>query len=91
MNIKDVINFLGSVLVMAIAIGIFLLLMNKEMPESNRELLISFVSVLFGAMAASLKQITGADDSQALLDLQKENKDLKDRLQSLESIQDGVE
>jgi hypothetical protein len=35
------------------------MLMEREMPESNRELLIAFVSVLFGAMAASMKTITG--------------------------------
>lgn len=77
---KDVANFLGSLIVIAVAIGIFLLLMDKEMPESNRELLISFVSVLFGAMAASLKQVTGADDSDVIKELQRENKELKERL-----------
>ncbi len=49
------------VLVMAIAIVIFFMLMEKEMPQSNRELLIAFVSVLFGAMATSIKKITGDD------------------------------
>ena len=78
---KDIINFFGSLLVLAIAIGIFLLLMEREMPESNRELLISFVSVLFGAMAASMKQITGADDNQQIRDLEKENAELKSRLE----------
>jgi hypothetical protein len=77
---KEIVNFFGSLLVMSIAIGIFLLLMNKEMPESNRELLISFVSVLFGAMAASLKQITGADDSDVIKELQRENKELRDKI-----------
>jgi hypothetical protein len=46
---------------MAIAIVIFFMLMEKEMPQSNRELLIAFVSVLFGAMATSIKKITGDD------------------------------
>lgn len=77
---KEVANFLGSLIVIAVAIGIFLLLMDKEMPESNRELLISFVSVLFGAMAASLKQVTGSDDSDVIKDLQRENKELKEKL-----------
>ncbi len=49
---------------MAIAIGIFFMLMEKEMPQSNRELLIAFVSVLFGAMATSIKKITGDDEKQ---------------------------
>lgn len=85
---KDVANFLGSLIVIAVAIGIFLLLMDKEMPESNRELLISFVSVLFGAMAASLKQVTGADDSDVIKELQRENKELKEKLnQSSEVIE----
>jgi hypothetical protein len=77
---KEIANFFGSLLVIGVAIGIFLLLMNKEMPESNRELLISFVSVMFGAMAASLKQVTGADDSDVIKELQRENKELKDKL-----------
>ena len=57
-------DFIGSLLVMAIAIGIFFMLMDKEMPQSNRELLIAFVSVLFGAMATSIKKITGADNEK---------------------------
>lgn len=77
---KEISNFFGSLIVIAVAIGIFLLLMDKEMPESNRELLISFVSVLFGAMAASLKQVTGADDSDVIKELQRENKELKEKL-----------
>lgn len=59
MNNSSILSFIGSVLVMAIAIGIFFMLMEKEMPQSNRELLIAFVSVLFGAMATSIKKITG--------------------------------
>jgi len=52
-------DFVGSLLIVAVAIGIFFMLMEKEMPQSNRELLIAFVSVLFGAMATSIKKITG--------------------------------
>jgi hypothetical protein len=59
---KNVTSFLGSLLVMAIALAIFVMLMEKEMPQSNRELLIAFVSVLFGAMASSIKKITGEDE-----------------------------
>lgn len=59
---KNVTSFLGSLLVMAIALAIFIMLMEKEMPQSNRELLIAFVSVLFGAMATSIKKITGDDE-----------------------------
>lgn len=55
-------GFIGSLLVIAVAVGIFMMLMEKEMPEQNRELLIAFVSVLFGAMAASIKKITGGDE-----------------------------
>jgi len=61
MNPK-ILSFIGSLLVMAIAIGIFFMLMENEMPQSNRELLIAFVSVLFGAMATSIKKITGDDE-----------------------------
>lgn len=62
MGNNKVFSFIGSLLVMAIAIGIFFMLMEKEMPQSNRELLIAFVSVLFGAMATSIKKITGDDE-----------------------------
>lgn len=54
-----ILDFIGSLLIIAVAIGIFFMLMEKEMPQSNRELLIAFVSVLFGAMATSIKKITG--------------------------------
>lgn len=54
-----ILDFIGSASVIAIAIMMFFILMENEMPPSNRELLISFVSVLFGAMATSLKRITG--------------------------------
>ena len=52
-------NFLGSVLVLLLAILIFFTLMTSEMPYKNRELLIAFISVLFGGMAASIKNIIG--------------------------------
>lgn len=64
MGNSKIFSFIGSLLVMAIAIGIFFMLMEKEMPQSNRELLIAFVSVLFGAMATSIKRITGDDEKQ---------------------------
>lgn len=77
-------NFVGSLLVMAIAIAIFFMLMNTEMPASNRELLIAFVSVLFGAMATSIKKITGDDDTQNK-ELEEKNKALEQRIQDLTS------
>jgi hypothetical protein len=52
-------NFLGSLLVLLVAILIFFTLMSSEMPDKNRELLIAFISVLFGGMAASIKNIIG--------------------------------
>ena len=52
-------NFLGSILVLLLAILIFFTLMSSEMPDKNRELLIAFISVLFGGMAASIKNILG--------------------------------
>ena len=58
---NNVWSFIGSLLVIAVAVGIFMMLMEKEMPQENRELLIAFVSVLFGAMASSIKKITGDD------------------------------
>jgi hypothetical protein len=84
MNNSRMINFVGSLLVIGIAIGIFFMLMSKEMPASNRELLIAFVSVLFGAMAGSIKKITGeGDDNQLLRDLEAKNKQLEQRIQDL--------
>ena len=55
-------NFLGSSLVLLLAILIFFTLMSSDMPENNRELLIAFVSVLFGGMAAGMKIIMGQND-----------------------------
>lgn len=83
MNTK-MLNFIGSLLVMAIAIAIFFMLMNTEMPASNRELLIAFVSVLFGAMATSIKKITGDDESQTR-ELEEKNRVLEQRIQDLTS------
>jgi hypothetical protein len=34
------------------------------MPDKNRELLIAFVSVLFGGMAASIKNIVGSSPKE---------------------------
>jgi hypothetical protein len=74
-------TFLGSLLVMAIAISIFFMLMTTEMPPSNRELLIAFVSVLFGAMSGSIKKITGDDDSnQVIKDLETKNRELEQKI-----------
>ena len=56
-------NFLGSILVILLAILIFFTLMSSEMPDKNRELLIAFISVLFGGMAASIKNIIGDKSS----------------------------
>ena len=83
-NSKNVMGFLGSLLVMGIAISIFFMLMSTEMPASNRELLIAFVSVLFGAMAGSIKKITGDDDaSQIVRELEKKNEYLEQRIKDL--------
>lgn len=82
MNNTKIINFFGSLLVVGIAIGIFLMLMSTEMPASNRELLIAFVSVLFGAMSSSLKNITG-DESAIIQELQRKNSELTETLNEL--------
>lgn len=84
MGSKNVTSFLGSLLVMAIAISIFFMLMTTEMPSSNRELLIAFVSVLFGAMAGSIKKITGDDEAgQIVKDLEAKNQALEQRIKDL--------
>lgn len=82
MNMDKIMNFLGSLLVLALAVGIFLMLMDKEMPDSNRELLISFVSVLFGAMATSLGKITG-NESETIGELTRKNKELEEKIKNL--------
>jgi ABC-type enterochelin transport system permease subunit len=82
MNNTKIINFFGSLLVVGIAIGIFLMLMSTEMPTSNRELLIAFVSVLFGAMSSSLKNITG-DESNLIQELQRKNSELIETVNEL--------
>jgi hypothetical protein len=63
-KVQQILSFLGSFLIVGLALYIFIMLMEREMPESNRELLIAFVSVLFGAMAASIKNITGGRDDK---------------------------
>lgn len=81
---RNVTSFLGSLLVLSIAISIFFMLMTTEMPASNRELLIAFVSVLFGAMAGSIKKITGDDDAgQIVKDLETKNAALEQRIKEL--------
>jgi hypothetical protein len=55
---------LGSSLVLLLAILIFFTLMSSDMPENNRELLIAFVSVLFGGMAAGMKIIMGQNSKK---------------------------
>ena len=83
-NSKNVTSFLGSLLVMSIAVSIFFMLMTTEMPASNRELLIAFVSVLFGAMAGSIKKITGDDDAgQIVKDLEAKNEALEQSIKDL--------
>jgi hypothetical protein len=66
-------NFLGSLLVLLLAILIFFTLMTSEMPDKNRELLIAFISVLFGGMAASIKNIIG--DKSETKEEDKKNKE----------------
>lgn len=84
MNSK-VVNFFGSLLVLSIAIAIFFMLMTKEMPPSNRELLIAFVSVLFGAMASSIKKITGDEhEAEVIKDLRNKIKELQVKLKEKE-------
>lgn len=84
MKSDKVLSFVGSLLVMAIALSIFFMLMRQEMPASNRELLIAFVSAMFGAMATSIKKITGDDDSAALIrDLEKKNQELEEKVKAL--------
>jgi hypothetical protein len=61
---KNLNGFLGSILVLILAILIFFTLMTSNMPDKNRELLIAFVSVLFGGMAASIKNIVGSNSKE---------------------------
>jgi cell shape-determining protein MreC len=84
MKADKVLSFIGSLLVMTIALSIFFMLMRQEMPSSNRELLIAFVSAMFGAMATSIKKITGDDDNAALIrDLEKKNQELQEKVKAL--------
>jgi len=78
---QKLVNFFGSLLVLGIAISIFFMLMTTEMPASNRELLIAFVSVLFGAMASSIKKITGDEnESETVRDLRAKIKELQSKI-----------
>ena len=63
-KIDKILSFVGSFLIIGLALYIFMMLMDREMPQSNRELLIAFVSVMFGAMAVSIKRITGDNEGK---------------------------
>jgi hypothetical protein len=85
-NTEKIINFLGACLVLGIALSIFFMLMSNEMPHSNRELLIAFVSALFGAIAGSVKTITGEGESaQRLRDAENQVRDLQEKIAKLEN------
>jgi hypothetical protein len=87
-NTEKIINFLGACLVMGIALSIFFMLMSNSMPEDNRELLIAFVSALFGGIVGSIKKITGeADGAQQLRDAEMQVKQLQKRIEDLEGKQ----
>ena len=76
-------------MVLGIALSIFFMLMSNEMPSSNRELLIAFVSAMFGAIAGSIKKITGeADGAQQLRDAEAKVKQLEQKVQKLEGTQE---
>ena len=88
MNEKDntdkIINSLGACLVLGIALSIFFMLMSNSMPDDNRELLIAFVSALFGGIVGSIKKITGeADGAQQLRDAENRIKQLEEQIQKL--------
>jgi hypothetical protein len=88
-NTDKIINFLGACMVLGIALSIFFMLMSNEMPSSNRELLIAFVSAMFGAIAGSIKKITGeADGAQQLRDAEAKVKQLEQKVQKLEGTQE---
>jgi hypothetical protein len=88
-NTDKIINFLGACMVLGIALSIFFMLMSNEMPSSNRELLIAFVSAMFGAIAGSIKKITGeADGAQQLRDAEAKVKELEQKVQKLEGTQE---
>ena len=87
-NTEKIINFLGACLVMGIALSIFFMLMSNSMPDDNRELLIAFVSALFGGIVGSIKKITGeADGAQQLRDAEMQVKQLQKRIEDLEGKQ----
>jgi len=88
-NTDKIINFLGACMVLGIALSIFFMLMSNEMPSSNRELLIAFVSAMFGAIAGSIKKITGeADGAQQLRDAEAKVKELEQKVQKLEATEE---
>jgi hypothetical protein len=89
-NTEKIINFLGACLVMGIALSIFFMLMSNSMPEDNRELLIAFVSALFGGIVGSIKKITGeADGAQQLREAEARIKQLEEQIQKLgEGVKD---
>jgi hypothetical protein len=84
-NTEKIINFLGACLVLGIALSIFFMLMSNSMPEDNRELLIAFVSAMFGAIAGSIKKITGeSEGAQQLRDAENKIKLLEEKIEKLE-------
>lgn len=83
-NSEKIINFLGACLVIGITLSIFFMLMSNEMPESNRELLIAFVSALFGGIVGSIKKITGeSDGAQQLREAEAKIKELEKKIDEL--------
>ena len=87
-NTEKIINFLGACLVLGIALAIFFMLMSNSMPDDNRELLIAFVSAMFGAIAGSIKKITGeADGAQQLRDAEVKIKLLEEKITKLEGVE----
>lgn len=57
-------NFIGSLVVILIALGIFLILMTNNIPDKNREVILVFVSSMFGAIAASLRNVSGIKENE---------------------------
>lgn len=55
-------GFIGSLVIILIALGIFLILMTSTIPDKNREVVLIFVSSMFGAIAASLRNISGSKE-----------------------------
>jgi hypothetical protein len=57
-------GFIGSLVVILIALGIFLILMTNSIPDKNREVILVFVSSMFGAIAASLRSVSGIKEKE---------------------------